>query len=102
MDNQENQGRTESRERWAQIKSLFSEALELPPGERAAFLKARAAEDADLLSQVQSLLDWHEEPGELPDSVGQQLSSMGFTESDTTRLGERIGAYRIVGVLGTG
>jgi len=90
-------------ERWARIKLLFSEALEVPIPERAGFLVLHGAEDADLISQVQSLLDSHERPGEFPDAVSAEFRSMAFTPAATqNRMGERIGAYRIVGVLGTG
>jgi len=90
-------------ERWARIKLLFSEALEVPIPERAGFLVLHAAADADLISQVQSLLDSHERPGEFPDAVSPEFRSMAFAPPVTqNRIGERIGAYRIVGVLGTG
>ena len=82
---------------------LFSEALEVPIRERAGFLLLHAAEDADLISQVQSLLDSHERPGEFPTAVSPEFRSLAFSPAATqNRLGERIGAYRIVGVLGTG
>jgi tetratricopeptide (TPR) repeat protein len=89
-------------ERWARIKALFSEALEVPAAERAAFLALH--EDTDLVSEVRSLLDSHERPGEFSDSVSQGFRSTAFAESAATRsrIGERIGAYRIVSVLGTG
>lgn len=90
-------------ERWAQVKALFGESLEVPAAERRAFL-ARAADDGDLVAEVQSLLDAHEQPGTLPDTVSPEFRATAFAASSAarSRIGERIGAYRIVGVLGTG
>ncbi len=47
-------------ERWAQVKTLFTEALEHPRGERAALLEQRCGADRDLLDEVRSLLDSHD------------------------------------------
>ena len=79
-------------------------AREIPAAQRPAFLARQAPEDAPLVSEVQSLLDSGERPGEFPDAVTQDFRSMAFAASAAARshIGERIGAYRIVGVLGAG
>jgi tetratricopeptide (TPR) repeat protein len=90
-------------ERWSQLKALFAAALEVPASERLALLERAAAEDAALVAEVQSLLAAHEKPGRLLDSVPTELRAQAFAAtSEPDRVGERIGAYRIVGVLGTG
>jgi len=40
---------------WTQVKQLFHDALELPPGGRTAFVKARAA-SPEVFDEVMSLL----------------------------------------------
>ncbi len=87
-----------------EVKALFSAALELPPDDRTAFLMLAAGNNTRLFTEVQSLLDSHEQPGGFPDKVSPDFRSQAFAASSATRsrIGERIGAYRIVGVLGTG
>jgi len=87
-----------------EVKALFSAALELPVDERAAFLVLEAGNTPQLLAEVQSLLASHEAPGVFLDRITPGFRSEAFEASSATRsrMGERIGAYRIVGVLGTG
>lgn len=40
---------------------LFEQAIEMPAGERQAFLKNECADDADVLKQVVEMLDLHAE-----------------------------------------
>lgn len=91
-------------ELWSRVKALFSSALELPAAERAQFIGREAAGDAALIVEVQSLLDSYEQPGAFPDRVTQAFRVEAFAAPSAAqaRIGERIGAYRIVGVLGTG
>ena len=86
------------------MKALFSAALELPREDRAAYLTLEAGGDPALIAEVQSLLDSHEQPGEFLDTVTHEFRSQAFAASGAarSRIGERIGAYRIVGMLGTG
>ena len=44
-------------ERWKQIEDLYQAALAQPPEKRAAFLAQACPDDAQLLGEVQSLLD---------------------------------------------
>src|SRR5262249_5996729 len=55
-------------------------------------------------AEVQSLLDSHERPGEFLDTITHEFRSQAFAASSATRsrIGERIGAYRIAALLGTG
>ena len=89
---------------WDTVKALFSAALELPREDRAAFLTLESGGDPALMAEVQSLLDSHELPGAFLDTVTHEFRSQAFASPSTapSRIGERIGAYRIVGVLGTG
>jgi len=89
---------------WDAVKALFSAALELPREDRAAYLALEAGDNPALIAEVQSLLDSHEQPGPFLETVTHEFRSQAFAVSSTalSRIGERIGAYRIVGVLGTG
>src|SRR4051812_25905765 len=90
-------------ERWSRMKALFSAALDVPVSERAALLERAAAGDAGLIAEVQSLLAAHDAPGASLDSVPTGLKARAFEATgEPDRVGERIGAYRIVGELGTG
>src|SRR6185369_4652675 len=90
-------------ERWPQVKALLSATMDLPAAERAGFLAREAVGDPELGREVQSLLKFHE-PGAPLEPVSQEFRSLAFVASNATRsrIGERVGAYRIVGVLGTG
>ena len=48
---------TPSPGRWREIERLFSEAADLPPGQRTAFLEHACGADPTLRSEVESLLD---------------------------------------------
>jgi hypothetical protein len=50
-----------NKERWAQIKSLFNQAIEKPAAERDEFLKS--INDEEIRSEVVSLLAIHENDG---------------------------------------
>src|SRR4051812_23466887 len=90
-------------ERWSQLKALFVAALEVPVPERRALLERATVGDAALLAEVQSLLESHDKPHGVLDSVPTELKAQAFAaSSEPDRVGERIGTYRIVGVLGTG
>src|SRR5215831_4973893 len=90
-----------STERWSRIKSMFAAALEVPPAERAALLALEANGDESLIDEVASLLASHEATGAFLESPAPELSASVIAALDD-HVGERIGAYRIVGTLGTG
>ena len=90
-----------TQERWLQMKALFAAALEVPASERSALLAREAQGDSGLIAEVESLLASHENPIGLLDSVPEEFKAQALA-ADTSRVGERIGAYRIVDVLGTG
>ena len=47
-------------ERWQQVKSLFDQALDLPPHERHPWIAGRTEADPALREEVLSLLAAHE------------------------------------------
>jgi eukaryotic-like serine/threonine-protein kinase len=89
-------------ERWSRIKQLFADVSELPEGERRAWLAREAGDDPSVIAEVESLLDWNDRPDPFRDSAPQELYAEIFTPAATSRAGERIGAYRIEELVGTG
>lgn len=92
------------------ITSLFLRALELEERERDTFLTRACDGDPDLLREVEALLasdraarDWMPDstPGRRLGAVLADLAGRDTSESEGPRP-ERIGAYRILGLLGRG
>jgi serine/threonine-protein kinase len=54
-------------ERWQHIKTVVADAIELPTGERAAFIERICGNDAEMLTEVSSLLRAAAEGDSLPD-----------------------------------
>ena len=52
-------------ERWQQVKTIFHRAAECDPAARAAFLRESCGDDADLRSEVESLLASEQHPASL-------------------------------------
>lgn len=95
-----------SPERWREIESVLDAALDLPAAQRVGFLDRRCAQDADLREDVAQLLracafseHFLEQPvaGEAAPFVALSLAS-----ADLPAVGERVGAYRIIGEAGRG
>jgi tetratricopeptide (TPR) repeat protein len=75
------------RERWIQVKQILSTFLDLESGERTSYLAQACARDTQLLAEVRSLLNSHDE-------LGDFLETPVF-ESEKGELvaGSRIGNY---------
>jgi serine/threonine protein kinase/tetratricopeptide (TPR) repeat protein len=86
-----------SSDRHARVKEIFLAACELPSDERAAYLDRACADDDALRREVESLLEFHEEPdgGET-----RTKSPEGDASADPPR--ERIAGYRLVRKIGEG
>jgi len=93
------------------VSELFLAACERPPNDRAAWLARVTAGDAALRAEVESLLALDTAPALIdPPALGQGFQlpspgSLGIGSADASDLGplpERIGAFTIKGVLGSG
>jgi eukaryotic-like serine/threonine-protein kinase len=87
-------------ERRSEVKRLFAAVLDAPAAERAAMLETLRATDADVAAEVASLVAWHESA---PNFLGagtarERLLALG----EDKLLGQRVGAYRIVELIGSG
>lgn len=95
------------------LEALFCEALEKEsPDERTAFLDAACADDPDLRTQVEALLDVHGRLGSFLDTppVSPPLQSSDGPDPDATlqlasiseKPGSMIGRYKIIQEIGEG
>jgi hypothetical protein len=86
-------------EHWRQVKEIFQAAGELPAAERKAYLTEICAGNPSLLTEVESLLAAHEEPGSFIDTPAFNLAE---DPAGAALLGKSLGRYRILSLLGRG
>jgi serine/threonine-protein kinase len=84
-----------------EVAELYDAALELPPGERGAFLDGECAGRPALRAEVDSLLAAHEQA---PSFLGSRPAAalLGAATLGAMSQGERVGPYRLVSELGRG
>lgn len=88
-------------DRWERVKELLNEALEREPEQREAFLDEHCAEDAELRSEVASLLSSFEDADDFMES-NQPLAGFGLAPAKEDWADMRIGPYRVVEEIGRG
>ncbi|MCU0866502.1 MAG: serine/threonine-protein kinase [Planctomycetes bacterium] len=85
------------------IKELFLAAIELPTGERAAFLARACAGDDAMLAELLELLAAHDDAGSfLAEPGGAVRAAVGAAAEVAESAGETIGAYKLVERIGEG
>jgi len=94
-------------DRWQQVEELFDAALKRAPHERAAFLAEACGSDSELRAEIASLLAAHEEPGSFIDAPAYQAVADSLAETQAPfraaqHVGQVIGHYKILGLLGKG
>ncbi|HEV3468013.1 MAG TPA: protein kinase [Pyrinomonadaceae bacterium] len=96
-----------SPDRWKQIEEIFQAALDLAPGERAAFLERACAGDGGLRAQVEALVGQFDRADSFGESravsadESQLFAAPPVDETDPME-GRRVGAYRLVREIGRG
>jgi Tol biopolymer transport system component/tRNA A-37 threonylcarbamoyl transferase component Bud32 len=92
------------RDRWERIETLLDAALDLPQGERAAFLERECPDDPALRSEVLKILEAGEEPATLLDRPAARVAAVvsEITGEMPVAIPERVGPYRIEQVIGQG
>ena len=104
-------------ERWEQIRAILYRVLELPAGERAAWLDESCGADASLRAEVESLAEASDERASFLDTLALDLDTLAL-DLDTVALeaepltsglapgqfspGQTIGHYSVVEKLGEG
>jgi serine/threonine protein kinase/Tol biopolymer transport system component len=90
-------------ERWQQIERLYHAALERAQAERAAFLDAVCADDADLRAEVDSLLAAAARGDTFLEASALQVTARALaSELPRLTVGQRVGSYEILAPLGAG
>ena len=83
--------------------AVFTGALQLPAGERAAYLDLACGSDRELRQKVEALLAGHDQAGDfLEDSPGTSFLPARPEVSAGEKPGERIGRYKLLQQIGEG
>jgi eukaryotic-like serine/threonine-protein kinase len=88
---------------WTRIRQVFEAALDLEPGDRRTFLSSECGEDDELRRKVEELLVADSADSVVDVAIEKPLPA-DFVEADLIEAiaGQRIGAYEIERVLGSG
>ena len=94
-------------ERWPEIERLYQAALDLPTGQRAAFLEKACAADPELLRQVQALLASDAQAHDFLESsalhdAARMLAAKAPKEDSPGEGKQTVAHYRILNKLGGG
>ena len=89
-------------ERWQRINEIFHAALDLDPDQREAYTRTQAGSDAEVLREVQSLLDSHRRSDGYLDLPAWAVGADLLLESEPSLAGKTIGKYRVVREIARG
>ena len=88
---------------WQRVDRVYHEALERGPGERSAFLDEACASDQTLRREVESLLNYAEPAkGFIEEPAIEVAARLMSKDQASLFIGQQIGSYRIVSMLGAG
>jgi len=87
-------------DRWQQIKEVFADALRREPAERSAFLAVVCADDRDLRTEVERLLESYQTEFMAAPAIGEMAVSISGDQQ--LQAGQRLGRYRITQPIGAG
>ncbi len=91
----------DSQNRWERLQDVYHAALELPNAEREAFITAQSGDDAEFLNELKALLAHDAETGDLTDLVFDEVGKLA-EELDADRVGQTLGAYELIELIGSG
>ncbi|MEM8960756.1 MAG: serine/threonine-protein kinase [Acidobacteriota bacterium] len=84
-------------EHWRKVKTILADALERPTSERESFLDTACGDDADLRSEIESLLEGNQHTNVL------DYPLVHLVQADPqSAIGRRLGAYQLRRVIGSG
>ncbi len=91
------------RPRWDSLQALFEGALERPPAERSGFVRAQT-DDEGVRREVEALVAAHEQAGGflMDAALGPGGGDSAAANEPRLATGSRLGAFEIVGVVGSG
>jgi len=88
-------------ERWHRIEELFCTVVDRPPAERGAYLTRVCGDDEELRREVLELLSHETAEGFLEDPIKHATLAVAIEPADEM-LGQRIGQYRLIRLIGRG
>ncbi len=90
-------------ELWQQVKDVLDKALDRSGSEREAYLDDACAGQPELRAEVESLLSNHEDAGEfIEQPIVNAKAIITGSGGERVPAPERIGSYRITGLIGEG
>src|SRR5215208_6061952 len=89
-------------EKWKRVTELMEAALELAPGDRAAFLDEACGTDTSLRDEVEALLSSDQNAEGFLDGLLEGATALLGDRQAPSVEGAMIGPYRIVRELGRG
>ena len=90
-------------ERWQQVKEIFNSAISYRPEDRDLFIAQACSGDADLRSEVESLIASHEQSGNFIDQPAfEAAASLLANEKAELRPGQKIASYEVVSFISRG
>jgi eukaryotic-like serine/threonine-protein kinase len=90
-------------ERWQQVKEIFNSAIKYVPEQREGFLSQACRGDAELRSEVESLITSHEKEGSFIDEPAYcAAAELLANEKAELPSGDSIGNYEIISFISRG
>src|SRR5579871_2999435 len=90
-------------EQWREIKDVLGRALELDPDLRTGYLEAACAGNADMRTELDSLLRSYEEDASfLLTPAAEAFVPTPNLDTASRLLGSRFGAYELLGIIAEG
>jgi eukaryotic-like serine/threonine-protein kinase len=88
-------------EQWLQVREVFHAVVELPTDQRSSYLDQVCSSKPSLRQEVESLLDSHEDAGDLLETPVRIDSPLDHDEHDPW-VGKNIGPYQTIARIGQG
>src|SRR5215470_12193178 len=88
--------------RWQRIQSLFHQAVDLPEEEQPAFLKKSCGGDADLIAEVQAMLEADSKGNSVLDRDMANVAHQMLAADTASPVAKEFGHYVVKQLLGEG
>ncbi len=90
-------------DQWHRVAELFDQAKSIAPSRRGAFLDNACGADAELRSEIDSLLKYEVDSTSFLESPGaDQVADLLEAHEVDRLIGQRIGQFEVISVLGYG